>query len=53
MKERYMVVIKWDSYETSEVLLDEYSKAVNYYNDFKNVGDAVYLTKIMKVDDIR
>lgn len=53
MNERYMVVIKWDSYETSEVLLDDYFKAVDYYNDFKNVGEAVYLTKIIKVDDIR
>ena len=53
MKERYMVVIKWDSYETSEVLFDDYCKADEYYRDFKSVGGAVYLAKIMKVDDIR
>lgn len=53
MKERYIVVIKWDSYETSEVLLDDYFEAVDYYNEFKNVGEAVYLAKIIKEDDIR
>lgn len=53
MKERYMVVIKWDSYETSEALFDNYIEADEYYNDYKDVGEEVYLTKIIKVADIR
>lgn len=50
---RYMVIIKWGSYETSEVLFDEYIEADDYYNKFQDVGEAVYLTKIIKEDDIR
>lgn len=42
------MIIVWDPYETAEVLFEDYGDAVAYYEDWKDYGEACYLTSVLR-----